>query len=175
MGRHLPAVTLIEEHCAQNAVAGITFNQIPGWYRDLRLVIRGRGDKAATNIICGLRFNADAGNNYDQTFTQNSGATVTGNETRADTNISVGVLPAANATASVAGYVDYSIFDYAGAVFNKTMHILCGLKIGTAAGNIFVRNGTGMWRSSVPIYQIFLFPDANSFVAGTTASLYGIM
>src|SRR5258706_674206 len=61
----ISAEALISEVVTAGSQASVTYSSIPATWRDIRVVVRGRGDTAAVNSNLLLQFNGDTGANYD--------------------------------------------------------------------------------------------------------------
>lgn len=173
-GTSSPAEQLITETVLGGTAASVSFTSISGAYRDLRVVIRGRGDKSATFAIVGLRFNNDTAANYDVALLDTSSATAAGQSVAA-TSIAVGYIAANTAPASTAGGIDIRVFDYRGTTFHKALIAHGNLKAVASSGNLFDTQRSGWWRSTSAVTRVDVFPDTGNFIAGTVVSLYGIL
>ena len=152
----------------------ITFTSIPSTYTDLRLVLVGASNRAASGTTAAtLRFNNTAGSDYSNTTLAGDGASATSDRFTTSDQVVVNTLlmPNANETGRLSlSTVD--IFSYAGSTF-KTV-----LATGNADlnGSGSVVRSVGLWRNTSAITQLnLLFTNvAYSFIAGTTVTLYGI-
>lgn len=170
------AVTLITETpVGGGGVASVSFSSIAATWRDLRVVVRGRGDKAATSCTIRLRFNADSGSNYDTEALGVTNTTVSGTPSIGATSLTIGFLPAASATANFGGRCEATISDYRGTTFQKQIQSVAGSKTSNAAASVYTETRTGWWRSTSAITDIEVTPDTGNFIAGTVVSLYGCM
>ena len=154
----------------------VTFSSIPATYRDLMVIIRGRGTTAATSVAALLTFNNDTGANYDkERLTASGGTTVSAAGTAASTSIDLGGIAAANSTADVADAIRVEVFDYRGTTFQKAVHTHNSAKTGTAATNFTANVQSGWWRSTAAINRVDIVLNAGNFVSGSVVSLYGRM
>lgn len=171
------AEVLITETVLGASASTISFAAIANLYRDLRLVLRGRGTNASTFVRPRLQMNSDTGTNYDwqrhtghnTTLEAEGGGTVTGTGA---TFIDLGIITASTAPSGRSGSVDCRIFDYRGTTFHKDA--VCHNYGGTASGERYIMTGGGIWRSTSAITTLTLILDAGSYDVGTVASLYGI-
>jgi hypothetical protein len=171
------AESLITETVLGASAATFSFSGISGGYRDLRIVVRGRGTTAATFCRPRMQFNADTGNNYDwqrvlgrtTTAAAEGGGTVGG---AGVAFIDFGLLPASTGPANQAGAAEARIFDYRGTTFHKP--VVAGAA-GYALTERYALFGSGLWRSTAAITSITLLLDAGSYDTGSVASLYGIL
>lgn len=165
------SLTLISEVVTSSS-ASVTFSSIPNTYRDLILVVRGRGTKSAVSTTIGLRFNGDSGSNYDYLlagFRTSAGF----GQGLAQTSITMGDISAASAPSDAAAALEAIIFDYKGTTFQKACAIDGPLKEGTSSGTIQTYANSGWWRNTAAITQIDVFPDSGNFVDNSVVSLYG--
>jgi hypothetical protein len=139
----------------------ITFSSIPSTYTDLRIVLTGRTNAGAGNVVT-IRFNSDTATNYSWTYISGNGTTASSLRTTSATSISTGLYLTNNANIST-GFVD--IFSYAGST-NKTVLL-------QSINQVFIRNVVALWRSTSAITDITL-TSSNAMEIGTTATLYGI-
>jgi hypothetical protein len=152
---------------------------LPTGFRHLLLEIVGRGDTAAGFVECGLRFNADAGNNYGWERLDATGAVAAASESGAAAQSSgrAWFLSAANALAATPGIARIWIPNYGGTTFKKLARIDWGFFVGAAfpaAGELTSDYTTIFWNNAAAITRLDLITLAGNFVAGTTITLYGI-
>src|SRR5258706_1460702 len=124
----ISAEALISEVVTAGSQASVTYSSIPATWRDIRVVVRGRGDTAAVNSNLLLQFNGDTGANYHEQHVLGQAAAAGGGITLAGTSIFLGQLPAATPTANVAGGGPATILDYRGATFQQAAHHQQNLK-----------------------------------------------
>jgi len=165
---------LITEVITASSQASVTFSSIATIYRDLEVVVRGRGTQSVTEIDIDLQFNGDTGNNYDEQTSYLYNSTFNA--------VSHGVgrikgpnIAGASATSGVPGFIRMKIGDYRGTVFFKAVFCHGYWRPGTGAGDGTSFVGGGLWRSTAAINAVKVFPSAGNFVDGTVVSLYGIM
>ena len=149
-----------------SAASTITFSSIGAGYTDLRLVLVGQTN-TGTNAIR-TQFNSDTGTNYSITRIIGDGASATSSRVTSTDQISLGNMTSA---AGVICLHTLDIFSYAGST-NKTV-LATASEDANGSGN--VRRTVGLWRNTAAITSISLFIVTNSFNAGTTATLYGIL
>lgn len=178
-GASTPAEVLIAETVVGvGGVASVSFTSIAATYRDLRLVVRGRGTKAATLTTITMRVNNDSTAIYDyQRFELNNNTTSNAGFV-AQSSWQIGYLPAANAAAGVASFADVRLFDYRGTAFHKHMSAANGVKFSTGApgaGDLALDRFAGFWRSTSAINRVDVFCDTGNFAESSVVSLYGIL
>lgn len=153
--------------------ATIDFSGIPATYRNLQLMIMGRGTQAATSVAYYLRMNGDSGANYDVERVGGFASTVNATGLAAQTQLQVGYLSGNSAPAGAASQASIFIYDYARAVWQKAVTSTSGLKSVTTTSNE-QHNFAGWWRNTAVITQLTLHCAAGNFVEGTVATLYGL-
>ena len=131
-----PALVLITETVTAASQASVTFSTITGTYRDLVVRVRGRGTNASANVSVLVRFNSDSGNNYNFGRYRFFGTTSSFTQATAQSSIDIGDLPAATATASYAGSVQVTVYDYRGTTFFKATQSEFGAPLSTGANNL---------------------------------------
>ena len=147
-----------------SAASTITFSSIPATYTDLRLVLVGTGSSSGVNV--NLRLNNDSGTNYSQT-------SLVGNGSAASSYRSTSASQFSDSQTYFDATVKMKTFDimsYAGST-NKTV-LFSGY--GDMNGSGAVESNVGLYRSTSVINRIDL-SVVISFLAGTTATLYGIL
>lgn len=174
--RALSGLALISEVVTSGSQTSVTFSSIAATYRDLIVVVRGRGTTVANSVTLLMRFNGDTGANYDYETISGAGTTASVIESLAQTSIRFGNMAAASAAANVADLAEAVIGDYRGTTFQKSVLSRYGIKIGTSTGNIGHSTLSGWWRSTAAIAaSVVVFPSAGGFVNGSVVSLYGRM
>jgi hypothetical protein len=147
------------------AAASITFSSISSAYTDLRLVFVG-GTSTAT-LEMWFRVNSDTGTNYSQTNLYGNGATAASNRT---SNANYIVL-SSTAPGTPVEFVTVDLFSYAGSTYKTVLVTDSNDKNGSG----FVYRNAGLWRSTSAITSVTVLSEAGNLVAGTTATLYGIL
>lgn len=171
------AVVLISENVLGGTAASVSFTSIAATYRDLRVVVRGRGDKAATFADVFMRVNNDSTAIYDYELTDANNTTISGSGNVAQTSWHVGWIAASTGASGQTGVCDTTIYDYRGTTFHKAYFSRGAIKTSTgapAASNLFLRHHGGWYRSTSAITRVDVFPDTGNFIAGTVVSLYGL-
>jgi hypothetical protein len=147
-----------------SAASTITFSSIPGTYTDLRLVLTGYTSPAADPVV---RFNSDSGSNYSQTIIKGNGSTALSTRYTNRTGIEYSYSDVGPYTQPSLTLID--IFSYTGST-NKTA--LFDLSA-DANGSQGLTRTVGLWRNTSAITRIDIV--SATWVAGTTATLYGIL
>lgn len=164
----------IAETVVTVAAATIDFTSIPATYRHLQLALYARGDTAATTATVGVTFNNDSAANYDLQTVTGTASTAAAAESFDQSNINLGSMAAASASANLFTPYEVIIPHYANSANNKTLISRMARKIGTATGNLTTIHLGGFWRSNAAINRITLTPGAGNFDVGTVATLYGL-
>jgi hypothetical protein len=151
----------------------VTFSSIPATYRDLILVVRGRGTTVANAVLVNITLNNDAAGNYDQQRLNANNATPAAAPTNASSKMFSQIsLPAASATADVAGSITAEIFNYRDTNFQKSGRAFHDHKIGTTASSMDVAIVSGFWRSKLAVNRVDVALAAGNYVNGSVVSLY---
>lgn len=171
------AKTLITETVTSGSQATVTFSSIPNTYRDLEVVVRGRGNVSATSVIVRIQFNGDTGANYDfAKFDANGGASGggSGGQSVAQTSADFGYLTGNTGPSNAASSTTLVIYDYKGTTFTKNGRSNGNLTTANSINNQYVTNGFIAWRSTSAITQIDVSLSSSTFVDGSVVSLYGV-
>jgi hypothetical protein len=149
-----------------SASATITFSSIPATYTDLRIVQVLTG---TTNAYSKLRFNGDTASNYSSTNIRADGSSASSQWETNDNGIRInGNYP----VTSVPSLNTVDVFSYAGST-NKTV-LNRALNDQNGAGGLVTT--VGLWRNTAAITSITIYEfTGDTFAAGTTATLYGIL
>ncbi len=168
--------TLISSQVLGAAVATVTFSSIPGSYSHLELIIIGRMSDSALAESIDLQFNADTAAHYDGWYMHNvPGSGISSVIPTTKTNIRIGTLPGATATAGVGGSIRVRIPGYTGTTFDKTLSFDSMSYQTTTAGQKDDLYGHGIWLSTAAITSIVLSEEgAGNFIIGSRFDLYGI-
>lgn len=169
------AWTLISSGTLAVAAASIDIASIPATYNHLYLVVIAHGDAAALEVNILLRFNADAGGNYDGEDVFSNNASPGGAGVNAVTAARIGNAVAATGTASAFGQAITTIPFYAQTTAYKGWITQSGRlsTVGTPA-SYTIDQWQGQWRSTAAINELTLTPSAGNFIAGTAYTLHGI-
>lgn len=140
----------------------------PTGYRDLVIRGYGRTDKAAaTNEIINLRFNGDSSaSSHTWSALVTTGATPAGAVPSAATSASIGLFPAAVASASLPGMFWIDVPEYASTTFVKT----CLSRMGFHSGGTGFEMGLfqANWNVATALTSIVLFTAASgNYLTGT--------
>jgi hypothetical protein len=156
------------------AAASITLSSIPATYTDLRLVFVGYSTYTSLNTgAIRLRFNADTGSNYSDTYLYGDGSSATSSRETSATSIYAGAIPDNVAGTSIVGIMTADIFSYAGST-NKTVLTTSSSDLNTGNTLSTLTRTVGLWRNTAAITSITLVAGDPNFNIGATATLYGI-
>lgn len=159
-----PTYIALANYTVPSDVASITFSSIPATYRDLVLVIDGRGASGSESFYY-CYFNSDTGANYSRVEMWGIGSG--SGSSAASANLIPITLNATNTSTNLLNIMDYSATDK-----HKTV-LYRNNAIGATAQ---VLAGAGRWANTNAINTIKLegFSTAQ-FETGTTFALYGIV
>ena len=144
--------------------ASVTFSSISGSYTDLIAIFNGGSTTAGMDIRC--RFNSDSGSNYSFTYFTGNGSSTSSGRATSQTFMPLdynGYLNNSIQTVSIINLMNYS---------NTTTYKSTISRFNTSSYGL--DGAAGLWRSTSAITSIEFFPSANSFLAGSTFTLYGI-
>jgi len=144
-----------------SAASTVTFSSIPATYRDLRLVVSGT--TGSLNLIL-IKLNGDSGTNYSSVQMYGDGTNAASASGTGEIGTAIGIFGTTQAS-STCDVMDYSATDKHKSVLSR----------GNNTANT-VRAWAGRWASTAAVTSLQVYPNAgDSFQAGTTASLYGIV
>ncbi len=170
------AITRIAEVVVgAGGAASIDFTSIPQIYRHLRLILAGRGTRAAASVTIKMRYNGDSGTNYDMQEIYAAASVVAATESIGASWIAMAGLAAASSPAGIADMAVVDVPNYKDTTFQKVCESKSTQKVGTASGNCYVQDYVGWWRNTAAINQITLLPASDLFAEGTRATLYGLL
>ena len=144
-----------------SATSSVTFSSIPSTYTDLFLVFEGTCTSGV--VGCVLRFNSDTSTNYSYTILSGDGSSASSSRSSNQTTMQVGGM-----TSSSRSIMTASINNYSNATTNKSVLSR------QASATLETRAYAGLWRSTAAISTILVSTSTDTFVAGSTFSLYGI-
>lgn len=154
------------------AAASFDFTGLPTSYAHLVIELYARGDTAANNTLGLLRFNNDSAANYLWQRSSVTATTFTGVEGLAQSNITVGLMPAASAAANFFGVTRIYVPNYANTANYKSCVIANFIAWATTTGTMASEANGGIWRVANAINRVTVLPTAGSFAAGSRCSIY---
>ena len=145
-----------------------------GLIRSLRAQFKVKGDVSAENTPLYMRFNGDAGANYDGDYQSSSSGTYSAADFTGANQFQIGYTSGATATAANPAQGTIDIIDYSSTTFRKT-YTCVGMLTGTdTAGHHWFENSIGVWRNTAAITSITILPSSGNFIAGSVFTLYGV-
>lgn len=156
------------------AAASVDVTGIVAAYAHLMITVYARSDTAATTANLLLRFNGDAGSNYDYQLLVGSAAAASSGETFGTTGILFGNMPAASAGANLFSASEIFVSNYAGSTNNKQVVAMTGLKVGTSTTNLAAYLFGGSWRANAAINRVTILAGAGNLVAGTRVTIHAL-
>lgn len=147
---------------ATNA-SSIVFSSIPATYTDLRIVLVCKTD---SNQLIYMQFNSST-TGYSETEIGGYGSTITYSESNMSMNMLHGVT---NVTSSNPSFFTIDVMSYAGSTYKTSLVTASQDYNGTGS----VEREVCLWRNTSAITSVKLAPTNNMFVAGTTATIFGI-
>lgn len=148
-----------------SAAATIDFTSIGSGYTDLRLVLTAKGD---VDQDTRFRLNNDTSVLYSFTRLWGDGATASSSRSTGNTSS----LLTQSGIGDQFVLITMDLFSYAGSTFKTVLSTYSG---DTNTTDGIVNRMVHLYRSTSAITQINLFQVSGNFVAGTTATLYGIL
>jgi hypothetical protein len=145
--------------------SSIDFTSIPSTYTDLLIKISGRSTKSATFEGMYIKFNTSS--TATTRYLEGNGASASSGTA----GNFVGVVAAANATASTFSNVETYIPNY---TVSQNKSYSSDSAHETNATTAYADLIAGLWANTAAINQITLYPDVNNFAQYSTAYLYGI-
>jgi hypothetical protein len=159
---------LLETIALTKTAASVTFDNIPQTgYTDLKIVASTRCSRAAVDVEAYIKFNGNS-SNYSYRLLFGTGAS-TGSQT--NTTFPPFITNCASSTANTFSSTTIDIPNYTQST-NKLMSMETLAESATATVNSFLVAGS--WANSSAITSIELYPFSDSWVAGSTFSLYGV-
>lgn len=154
-------MTPIATTTLSTATASITFSAIPPIYTDLILVAESATTTSFNGVL--LQVNSDTGANYSVTLLLGDGSAGSSTRSSGASSINLGLSTNASRTNSIFQFQNYS---------NTTTYKTI-LGRGNSAANQ-VRTGAGLWRNTAAINSITVFVSGDTFISGSSFTIYGI-
>lgn len=146
------------------------FVNIPQTYQDLMVVVSSRDTTTGTTTVLFNYINNDGTSIYSQTWLEGNGSSASSGRNANTAPFGVGVQTASGATTGIFASNVIHILNYANTTTFKTV-LWRSAADTNGAGQ--TRLAVGLYRSTAAVSQFFLAPAAG-FVAGSTATIYGI-
>lgn len=170
----LPLVPIYTRTISGSSTSSITFNNIPQYFTDLKLVCSTRSVGAATDIILYVRLNADtSSSNYSYTRLFGTGSGAASDRFANLSYSNTGIGDGANATASTYSNNEFYFPNYTSS--NSKSWIGDGVTENNATSAIQMLTAN-LWRNTNAITSIAVGDfGGNNFNNASTFSLYGIL
>jgi len=168
------ALVLIEE-IVLAADGVLNFDAIPATFKDLRLSAMVRSNEPAVSTAgLNLRYNGDAGLNYDrcQLVSNAAGTLSSVSATNAQAQAFLADQPAALSQADTWAALLLEISDYRSARRKQAMYRVVSNDPG--GGGFELAHGLVAWRSNAVIDRVEILALGFAFLAGSRGSLYGV-
>jgi hypothetical protein len=152
----------IATYTASGTPSSYTFSSIPATYTDLVIVLNltSTGDNAGGFQ---WRYNGDTGSNYSWTYFGGNGSSAFSGRNSSQTYIDTAMGTAGNPNVHI-----LQINNYSNTTTNKTSIVRTSSSTTEVGGNV------GLWRSTAAINSITFTKATNTFVNGSTFTIYGI-
>lgn len=151
-----------------SATASVTFSSISSTYTDLVLIVNA-GETTPNSNGVRLKFNNSTASNYSSTYLSGNGSAASSNRETGLTAMGTAWFTAPNSSAG--NYILIAnIMNYSNSTTNKTV-----LTRTTKAENA-VEASVGLYpsTSAITVLTVELSGSGNTFVSGSTFTLYGI-
>jgi hypothetical protein len=156
----------IATNTLSSAVSTLTFSSIPQTYTDLILVCN-LGQSGPANVA--LQYNGDTGANYDATVGYGIGGIGIASGAYPNLNFAYGLNAAGQLPSTITASGWINIFSYSSTVVRKSTLSRY------ASQNIpEITNFTSTWRNTAAITSIRIFSYSDTYLAGSSFTLYGI-
>jgi hypothetical protein len=150
-----------------STTASITFSSIAASWTDLRLVITGTST-AVGGFVLFIRINGDTTGSYSNTVLSGDGTSASSFNQTSQTSMYGSDFLSFSTTIPIFHTLDF--LSYAGSTYKTMLATANGDKNGSGVEEL----GVNLWRKTAAITSINLYPGTDSFLTGTTATLYGI-
>jgi len=171
------SMAFISETVLSASATSVTFSNIPQNFRHLMLFSWSRTDRVAEVDSAAVRFNGDAGNNYDFQQVNGSSTTAAATVARGTNTMQVFIAEAANSRAfnfstGVGFILNYSINTIEKRIIAIT-DLTGDLSVDT---DLQVALRIGHWRNKNVLTSITIFPQVGTnLVSGSRFQLHGIL
>lgn len=141
---------------------------LPAGFRDVLITWQGASDGSGEIDSLAMRFNSDAGSNYQSVLNRNTAAGAFTSDVGTFTVMRGGQV----GTFRSSGFILIPQYGLNGA--SKTFYGACG-SVGQSLGtNIFATTATGRWTSTVPITNVRIWPSGQLWEGDPHLTLIGI-
>jgi hypothetical protein len=158
----------IQSQTLGSANASVTFSSIPQTYTDLILV--SFFGTTTLNEDAFVRFNGDTGSNYSRTSLRGNGSSAFSARSSNQTSCLID-LDAAGSTLDTGLQIITQIFNYSNSSVYKSLLSRSGTLGGSYTGTTALG---GLWRSTAAITTLLVNCTNNTFISGSSFTLYGV-
>jgi hypothetical protein len=166
-------VTVLADDELGSAQASFDLTSISGSFKHLRLILRLRGDVAATTALVQVRLNNDSGANYQHEIHYGANTTAAAARSVGNSFWNMHNVPGASATASYFGVAVIDLVDYADTTAFKQALYRWGYFTATTTGE--VGQAFCHYLSTSAISRITVSPASGNWDTGSRATLLGIV
>jgi hypothetical protein len=172
----MPATyTLISSNVLTSSAATVSFTSIPATYTDLVIRVSARTDIPGANQDINVQYNSSTGANYSQTTLLGNGtAADTYRSTNASTDVALGTVVGATATANTFNSLEFYIPNYAGSTRKPSSIFSVAENNSATQYNTYIYTVAGNWALTNAITEIKFSVSSYNFVSGSSFYLYGI-
>lgn len=146
--------------------------EIPSAYRHIIIFGSGRVSGAVYNMSIKAQFNADTGANYDQQHINAAGASASGAQGLAQTEMLLGDFAGASAPAGECGSFFTFIFHSQGSLWKNAIG---ASSLQDSATTMLARVVTNFYTITDPLKSVLIYPTSGNLLAGCAISVYGIL
>lgn len=153
--------------------SSVTFSAIPQNYTDLVVKASTRCDGAVVDVLGALRFNNDAGNNYQDVEVYGTGSSASSLSHATSFSFVINTT-GTSATSNTFGNSEFYISNYTSANFKSFSNDSTPETNGSTftSGQALL---AGLWKNTAPITSIQIFPGGGyNFVQYSEFTLYGV-
>lgn len=165
------ALSQIGQIAISTNTPSIAFSALPVGFSNLILVSSARGTDANVQGLQ-MQLNTDTGGNYNFSFVFSNGASPGSSATYNASSATMGFVEGSTNAADSFGTSRITLYDYL-----STAHIKAysghGYRRDAGGANAFALTYGGDWNSAAALTDIWLFPAAGDFIAGSVFTLYG--
>ena len=153
----------------ESPTTGITFNSIPSGYTDLLIKVCARSNRSANDEGLNVKFNGSTANFTIRILVGNGSTTSSSTGSYGG----AGVIPSTNITSNVFGNSEIYIPNYTSSNYKSYISDSVEENNATYSEGHLV---AGLWSNTAAITQVDVYPgNSGSFVANSTATLYGVL
>jgi hypothetical protein len=166
---------LIQAQTLSSSQSSVTFSSIPATYTDLVFRISARTNLPGANQDINVQYNSSTGANYSQTTLLGNGTAADSyRSTNASTDVALGTVVGATATANTFNSLEFYIPNYAGSTRKPSSMFSVAENNSAAQFNTYIYTAAGNWALTNAITEIKFSVGSYSFVSGSSFYLYGI-